>query len=280
MIPGMAGSGSASSEGDAAAGDILYAVYSRRSGGLSLGVNLFPLGKSCSFDCPYCEVFPFPPGEEFSVPALEEAFASFFSTRRDAEFPGTPVKDLCLSGAGEPSLSPHLESALNAMAAARRRYCPEADLVLITNATGFLSTPVFDVVERFARKAGISVWAKLDAGTEEWFRVMSGDAGRSLAQIVAGIERYALLHPVILQTMVCSVRGRVPCVEEMDAYAARVEGLLAAGADVAGIQLYTQARPAPLGITAPVSERVLVDMALRVREATQGRVPVRTYGAR
>ncbi len=43
---------------DREAGRLVYPVVSRRSGGLSLGVNLFPEAKLCSFDCPYCEVFP------------------------------------------------------------------------------------------------------------------------------------------------------------------------------------------------------------------------------
>jgi wyosine [tRNA(Phe)-imidazoG37] synthetase (radical SAM superfamily) len=214
------------------------------------------------------------------VAALEAEFASFFGGRREAEFPGTPVRDICLSGSGEPSLSPHLESALYAIAAARRRYCPEAENVIITNATGFLTTPVFDVIERFARKTPLAVWAKLDAGTEEWFRAMNGGGAHSLADIVSGIERFAVLHPLVVQTMVCSVGGRIPGPEEWDAYAARIGGLLEGGADLAGIQLYTQARPAPLGITGPVPERLLMDIALRVREITQGRVPVRTYGSR
>jgi hypothetical protein len=277
----MGGKGPAlPSESDARGSDILYAVHSRRSGGLSLGVNLFPLGKHCSFDCPYCEVFPYSPGGRFSAPALEAEFASFFGGRREAEFPGTPVQDICLSGSGEPSLSPFLESALYAMAAARRRYCPEARIVIITNSTGFLSTPVFDVLERFARKTPLDVWAKLDAGAEEWFRTMSGGTAHSLEDIVSGIERYAVLHPLIIQTMVCSVGGKIPGPDEWDAYAARLGGLLEAGADIAGIQLYTQARAAPRGTTAPVPERFLMDIALRVREITQGRVPVRTYGSR
>src|SRR5208337_2924275 len=33
----------------------VYAVVSRRSGGLSIGVNLNP-EKSCNFDCVYCQV--------------------------------------------------------------------------------------------------------------------------------------------------------------------------------------------------------------------------------
>jgi wyosine [tRNA(Phe)-imidazoG37] synthetase (radical SAM superfamily) len=46
-------------------GVIVYPVYSRRSGGLSVGINLFPDKKSFSFDCPYCEIYSFPKGMEF-----------------------------------------------------------------------------------------------------------------------------------------------------------------------------------------------------------------------
>jgi histidinol dehydrogenase len=258
---------------------ILYAAYSRRAGGLSLGVNLFPKGKKCSFDCPYCEVFPYPPGEDFSVSALERELAAFFGQRHDSEFPGTPVRDICLSGSGEPCLSPHLEPALYAMAAARGRYCPEAGLTLITNSTGFLSSPVLDVLDRFARKLPLDVWAKLDAGTEQWFKAMSRSR-YSLDEIVSGIERYAAMHPLIIQTMVCALDGQPPEGGEMAAYASRLEQLLENGADLAAVQLYTQARPSPHGRTSPLPERFLMEIAQRVREATQGRVPVRVYGER
>jgi histidinol dehydrogenase len=52
------------------AGCLVYPVYSRRSRGLSLGINLFPDRKVCSFDCPYCEVFPFETGFRFSPESL------------------------------------------------------------------------------------------------------------------------------------------------------------------------------------------------------------------
>jgi histidinol dehydrogenase len=260
-------------------GKILYPVHSRRSGGLSLGVDLFGAGKKCSFDCPYCEVFPFPAGQAFEIGRLEAEFAAFFRETRAREFPGTPLRDICLSGSGEPTLSPHLEEALYAMAAARGRYCPEAELVVITNGTGFASASATEALERFVRKVSLKAWVKLDAGTESWYRTMNRGA-LPYGELLAGIERYALLHPLTIQTMVCEVEGRAPDGGEVAAYASRLATLLDKGAEIEQVQIYTQARPAPEGSTAPVPDRVLVEIAQRVREITQGRVPVRTYGAR
>jgi histidinol dehydrogenase len=114
---------------------ILYPALARRSGGLSLGVDLFPDGKRCNFDCPYCEVFPFRGEADFEAEALDRELETFFLTEYPAYLPEHPVRDLALSGSGEPTLSPHLEKALASMRSARDRMAPGAALVLITNAT-------------------------------------------------------------------------------------------------------------------------------------------------
>ncbi len=264
---------------DVAGSELVYPVYSRRSGGLSLGINLFPEGKHCNFDCPYCEVFPSIPGKPFSLRRLEEELTLFFRLRRDAEFPGTPVNDICISGRGEPSLSPFLEKALYAAAAARGRYCPEAKLVLITNSTGFMMSPVFEVLHSFANKVALTIWAKLDAGTEEWYRAMSGST-IPLVDIIHGLQRFAQKHRVTIQTMICKLDGNPPNGGEIAAYASRLEAMLDAGADIEEVQLYTQARPSPGGRTAAVSDAELSDMAQRVRETTQGRIKLSIYGER
>src|SRR3954466_1656731 len=50
-----------------------YPVISRRSGGVSFGVNL-NLDKACNFDCPYCQVDRTgdKPRQSISVPATRE----------------------------------------------------------------------------------------------------------------------------------------------------------------------------------------------------------------
>jgi len=53
-------------------GVLVYPVISRRSGGLSVGINLYPDKKFCLFDCPYCEVFPFAANASFSLEQMEQ----------------------------------------------------------------------------------------------------------------------------------------------------------------------------------------------------------------
>jgi len=82
-------------------GVLVYPVYSRRSGGLSVGLNLFPCQKSCPFDCPYCEVFPFSGNtalnNDVSVEKMETDLCAAISA---ALKQNVQVKDICFSGNG------------------------------------------------------------------------------------------------------------------------------------------------------------------------------------
>ncbi|MDR0452338.1 MAG: hypothetical protein LBH15_04790, partial [Treponema sp.] len=148
-------------------GALVYPVYSRRSGGLSVGVNLFPDRKSCSFDCPYCEVFPFSRNAAFSAALMEGALEKALAGARAARI---PVRDISFSGSGEPSLSPHFAGALEAAARIRDRQAPEAALVLITNGTGLLDEKLYGFLrDRALGVPALRIWLKLDAGTPGWY---------------------------------------------------------------------------------------------------------------
>lgn len=270
------------SGGGRRASSLLYPVISRRSGGLSLGVNLFPDGKRCSFDCPYCEV---------SAPSWDGRSDSFDLGRLERElrafagegprlFPDEPLRDIAFSGDGEPSLSPHLGEALGAVAAARRRHpCfASASLVLITNSTGFLDLGVSSLLRRFVSEEGLSVWAKLDAGTEAWYRRMNRSS-IPFAPLVAGIESFAQGSPLALQTMVCRLGGELPPEPEILAYAALVSRLARSGARIREIQLYTQARPGAEGATAPLSDAELLGLSSLLRAHLFPGLPLRAFGS-
>jgi histidinol dehydrogenase len=89
-------------------GLIVYPVYSRRSGGLSIGVNLYPDRKRCNLDCRYCEVFPFGTEVGFSLAAMESGLRKAISRAKER---GADIRDICFSGNGEPTISPHFEEA-------------------------------------------------------------------------------------------------------------------------------------------------------------------------
>jgi histidinol dehydrogenase len=261
---------------------LLYPVLSRRSGGLSLGVNLFPDGKRCSFDCPYCEVF---------APSWDGRSDSFDSGRLEGEllafaeegprlFPSEPLRDIAFSGDGEPSLSPHLADALAVVAAARRchPYFASASLVLITNSTGFLRPELSSLLRRYVSEEGLSVWAKLDAGTEAWYRRMNRSS-IPFPSLLEGIESFAQGSPLALQTMVCRLGGELPPEPEILAYAALVSRLARSGARIREIQLYTQARPSPEGVTAPLSDAELLGLSALLRDHLIPGLPLRAFGS-
>ena len=267
---------------DRTAGRLVYPVLSRRSGGLSLGVNLFPDAKRCSFDCPYCEVFPHPglgAGGPFDEVELEAELGAFLDRGYAEAWAPEPIRDLCLSGDGEPSLSPRLGPALEVLARARRLrpgLLGRTDLVLITNSTGFLLPETAALLGRAVDEEGLVVWAKLDSGDEEGFRRMSRSSHR-LSEIVSGIASFASEHPLVIQTMLCEVEGAAPGEDALRDYAGLLARLAAGGARVSAVHLYTKARPSPEGGTAPIADAPLAAAARLV--ASRVPFPVRAFGA-
>ncbi len=243
-------------------GFLVYPVYSRRSGGLSIGINFFPNKKVCSFDCPYCEVFPFANDIHFTVEAMRK---ELIHAIHSAEYHSITVQDICLSGNGEPTMSPHFIKALAAVRKTRDKTVPEANVVVITNGTGLLNDDMFAALRTEARERGVKVWMKLDAGTESWFRLINR-TDISFAALMAKIQDFAVDAPLILQTMLCSVDGSLPPGDEEEAWNALVLDLAKTG-NVREVQLYSKARPAPSDPdAAAVSESYLEKRAAALRE--------------
>jgi histidinol dehydrogenase len=137
---------------DREAGAIVYPVISRRSRGLSIGINLFPDQKLCSFDCPYCEVFPFTTDLRFSLKAMEQGLRQLAVRLKSGETGGIDaVRDISFSGNGEPTMHPDVIPALELAAQLRMELFPKAKLVLITNGSGLLNPAIADYLGRSAR---------------------------------------------------------------------------------------------------------------------------------
>jgi wyosine [tRNA(Phe)-imidazoG37] synthetase (radical SAM superfamily) len=260
---------------------LVYPVISRRSGGLSVGINLFPDAKRCSFDCPYCEVSPFDGKDTFSTQKLEAALELFFTQEYSAAWANLPVRDLCVSGNGEPTLSPFLEDALELCASARRKYADiagTADIVVITNSTGFLRDDVAGMLRRFGGHEAMKIWAKLDAGTQDRFALMSRSPF-ALADIVRAIGEFARGTAVVIQTMLCDLNGKKPDSAEAAAYAHCLDAMIDRGARIDAVHFYTVARP-PLETWAdPLSDDEIRVFMERVAEELGDSLPLSGYGA-
>ena len=256
--------------------ELIYPVVSRRSGGLSLGVDLFPDRKTCNFDCPYCEIFPYSGEPPFRPEDLDRELAEFFEVDYPSFPPDLPLRDLTLSGSGEPTLSPHLGSALASIRAARDRWAPGADLVLITNSTTLGHPETAGLLGRYVDEAGLRIWAKLDGGNEDWYGRMSRSRV-PFRDVPEGILSFSRDHAVIVQTMLCALDGLGPSDADLSDYARLLESLLGRGARFLEIHLYTQARPSPEGRTSPLSDRELGNAAGLVTRFVPG-VPIRVFG--
>jgi len=246
-------------------GFIVYPVYSRRSEGLSLGINLFPEKKICPFDCPYCEVFPFPPGAEFSLEQMDNDLQKAIYAAQKQEI---PIKDICFSGNGEPTLSPSFSAALRLAEKIRAERASSAQLVVITNGTGLFQPPIFSLLREFAVNYSLlkdntenfqpftsaysdnqfDLWLKLDAGTPCWYQKMNRSSIQ-FEKLIEKIKEFVLTSPVTIQTMLCAIDGESPPEEEVKAWEDLVCELAAITKGGFGVikkvQLYGKARSAP-----------------------------------
>ena len=224
----------------------MYPVYSRRSNGLSVGINLFPGKKYCSFDCPYCEVFPFSNNSGFSADFMEDDLRAAIASVLKRNI---PVMDICFSGNGEPTLSPDFPEALEKAGRVRAELVPDAKLVLITNGSFLLEEKLFSLLARAAISPGLNIWLKLDAGTNFWYKKMNRSV-LPFEKIIEKIKEFATAAPVTIQTMICAIDGGGPPKEEAEAWEKLLVELVSTSNDkgnsgIQKVQIYGKARPAP-----------------------------------
>ena len=231
----------------------VYPVVSRRSGGLSVGVNLNP-DKLCNFDCPYCQVDRRVPATTFSVEtprllaeldallALAESGEIWEHSPFDTVDPGQrTLCDIAFSGDGEPTSYSGFGALVEAVADIRdARGFSEIPLVLITNASLFHRSGMMECLSAFHDRGG-RIWAKLDAGSNAYFQWVCGTK-LSLDRIVRNISMVAQQWPVTLQSMFLTREGQPASEEELDAWAVRIQDLLDDGGRIDLVQVYTVAR--------------------------------------
>lgn len=111
-------------------------VHSRRLG-ISLGINLLPGdGKACTFDCIYCECgLNADHRPTLKLPAREEVAAALEAKLQEMVEEKQLPDVLTFAGNGEPTSHPHFAEIIDDTIALRDRYCPEAKVSVLSNAT-------------------------------------------------------------------------------------------------------------------------------------------------
>jgi wyosine [tRNA(Phe)-imidazoG37] synthetase (radical SAM superfamily) len=234
----------------------VYPVISRRSRGLSIGVNLNP-DKRCNFDCVYCEVDRRTPGraESVDLTRLREELiwlvkhalsGGLASEPKFSEVPELTriIRDIAFSGDGEPTMVPNFDACVRTVVGVKNDFDLAATrLVLITDSAGLDKTTVKRGLELLDANNG-EVWCKLDAGTEAFYRLINRSAVR-FNRILRNILETARARPVIIQSLFLRTHGQLMPAAELAAYCERLNEIVRAGGRIREVHAYTIARPTP-----------------------------------
>lgn len=254
----------------------VYPVLSRRSQGISIGVNLNP-DKVCNFDCIYCQ-----------VDRRSEAETKFVETEQllaeidhmlslvtngqlfeDETFRAVPperrrLNDIAFSGDGEPTTYKNFDEIIGAVADLKRRHSlPHVKLVLITNASMFHRPAVERGLALLDENNG-EIWAKLEAGTDEYFQLVERTKV-PFRRVLDNIAAAAKVRPIVIQSLFMRINGVAPPDAEIEAFCERLAEIVAAGGKLKLVQVYTVARPPAESFVTPLTDAELEAIAAKVR---------------
>lgn len=263
-----------------------YPVISRRSKGLSIGVNLNP-DKACNFDCIYCQVDRSSPGlvRKVDLNVVRSELAGLLdaaiSTRLflDSPFSALPddqrvVRDIAFSGDGEPTTFPQFAEAVRLVADLKTdRRLDRTKIVLITDAC-YLTRPDVAVGLRVMDDHNGEIWAKLDAGTQKYYEQINRP-NYPLSHVLTQIREAAVIRPIVIQSLWMRVHGSPPPDEEVAALAGHLKAIQSEGGRLKLIQIYTIARQTAEVYASPLSPTELDHVARIVGQILD--TPIETY---
>jgi len=267
----------------------IYPVISRRSGGLSIGINLNP-DTACNFDCVYCqvdrtgtprvsEVDVARLGDELSLMMADAQSGALFDDPAFADVPieRRRIRDFAFSGDGEPTTCKHFRECVDLVARFKSEAAlDDAKIVLITDAC-YLTKPNVVAGLAIMDQNNGEIWAKLDAGTEEYYQRVNRP-NYPLRHVMENIIAAAQVRPMVIQALFMRLEGVGPDEAERSAFCDRLNEVINTGGRIAYVQVYTVARrPAESYVTALSDAEVD-----RIRDLVRVRTNLRAesyYGA-
>ena len=266
----------------------VYPVLSRRSRGISLGVNLNP-DKICNFDCIYCQVDRTRQSETRFVDTsalLEELDHSLQLITSGAiydtdKFRSTPpplrrLNDIAFSGDGEPTSYTNFDEIIGACADMKRRHeLNDVKLVLITNASMFHRPHVERGLKLLDANSG-EIWAKLESGTDAYYKLVERTP-IPFRQILDNITAVARVRPLVIQSLFMRIHGEPPSPCELEAFCDRLNKITASGGKLKLVQVYTVARRPAESFVAPLTDSE-VDTIVALVQSRTGLPAAAFYG--
>ncbi len=264
----------------------VYPVISRRSKGLSIGVNLNP-DKACNFDCIYCQVDRGTPPKvrKVDMATLESELAHMLQIAAsgvlfdDVRFGQVPaelrrINDVAFSGDGEPTTSPQFPAAVQLAAdLIHKHQLIDTKLIVLTDGCYLTKPEVALALEIMDRHNG-EIWAKLDAGTQDYYELINKPS-HPLQHVIDNITAAARLRAIVIQALFMRVRGKPPPQSEIDAFCERLNEIVARSGRIKLVQVYTIARQPAQSFVTPLAADELETIGAAVQNQTD--LPVELY---
>ena len=258
----------------------VYAVVSRRSKGVSIGINLNP-DKVCNFDCIYCQVDRTSPAvvRDVDMSRLREELedmldlvttGKLFEMERFRETPAAlrRLNDIAFSGDGEPTTFPEFFEAVRMVAEVKAHWdLPQVKLVLITNATMFHKTQVQAALALLNSNNG-EIWAKLEAGTEAYYQQVDRTT-IPFQRVLDNIREEARRAALVIQAMFLRIHEQPPTEAELQAFCERLNEIVQAGGQIKLVQIYTVARVPAETYVSPLSRTEVDQIVEMVQRRTK-----------
>lgn len=171
-------------------------IKSRRLG-ISLGINLLPDdGKVCTFDCLYCECgFNATHRTKKQLPTRKEV-AEALEAKLQCMVENNEYPDvLTFAGNGEPTIHPFFADIIDDTIALRNKYCPNAKISVLSNATQITKDKVFDALKKVDNNI-----LKLDTIDNDYISFLDRPTGKyNLNEIIERMKAFD--GKTIIQTM-------------------------------------------------------------------------------
>lgn len=264
---------------------VVYPVVSRRAGGVSLGINLNPNG-ACNYKCVYCQVPRFRLDASVSdpkIPLILKECDWLYEMIKDGRlfdlprFSQTPahlreIKDISLSGDGEPSLYAKLATLLPFLQERAQKW--GVSLQIISNGKGLLRPDVLPELEKF-RPGKDRVWLKADAWNDEDMKSIYDIKEeyqlhrQQLEDILANVRCWLQLCVYLKGDQIYSCESPKLIGRQIQRWGSHYKQLEA-------VQIYTLARETFQSGLKALSDDQLKEWVAKVK--SEVRLPVKAYG--
>ena len=213
-------------------GQHVYVVRSRRTGEVSIGVDMTPNG-ACPLSCDYCQV----PRTERSAPVPVDLARVRDELTAALERTGREAGDVVFAGSGEPTWPGEFPAALELARALVRASGLAIPVRVLTCGATLERADVQAALGALVASGEGEVWVKLDGWDEATHRRFWGTRGQ--AEHEARIEAFGRKTPVVVQSMLVRRHDAPSPGETAEGLAAAVTRLLAAGCRVQRVILST-----------------------------------------